>query len=273
MGCRDRARRTAARTLPKRYSGHDSGADSVGFCAMKDFARLAVVMLLSACASAHAQVQQKTASYSTMAPVGKYLMASAIQEIALARTAAPPSVSAHAEVLVLRKRGYEVAVKGDNGWVCFVERSWTSGLDDPEFWNPNERGPSCFNPPAVRSVLPQYLARTRWVVAGDTCEQIAKKARAAYATHRFTDPAPGSFSFMLSKEGYLNDQVRGPWYPHVMPFVAHEQVTTWAAGFDGSPILAGPYLRSYEPAVIFIPVRRWSDGSPGPPITALHSHG
>lgn len=86
-----------------------------------------------------------------------------------------------------------VPVKGDNGRICVVERSWTSGLDDPEFWNPEGRGPNCFNPPAVRSVLPQYLARTKWALAGETREQIAKKAQAAYATHQFTDPAPGSF--------------------------------------------------------------------------------
>jgi hypothetical protein len=234
---------------------------------MKRFVFLAGIALFCI-GSACGQAQAKPTPYPTMAPVASYLMASAAQEIAMARTAAPPSVSARAEVLVLGKTGYDVAVKGDNGWVCFIERSWTGGLDDPEFWNPKPRAPNCFNPPAVRSVLPQYLARTKWALAGNTREQIAKKAQAAYIGHQFTDPAPASFSFMLSKEGYLNDQTAGPWYPHVMLFVAHDRLATWAAGFAGSPILAGPYLRSYEPAVIFIPVRRWSDGSPGPPIAA-----
>jgi hypothetical protein len=200
-----------------------------------------------------------------MAPIEAYLMPSAAAEIAAARTAAPPSVSARAEVLVLTKTGYVIGAKGADGWVCFVERMWTAGLDDPEFWNPKGRAPNCFNPPAVRSVLPQYLARTTWALAGDTREQIAMKAEAAYATHQFTDPAPGSFSFMLSKEAYLNDEVAGPWRPHVMLFIAYDQMATWAAGFDGSPILAPPpTMRPYEPMTIFIPVRRWSDGSPAP---------
>lgn len=236
---------------------------------MKNIAYLFLIVLVASCASAYAQTPQPASKYPTMAPVGEYLMAAA-DEIALARSSAAPSVSAQASVLVLGKQGYYVAVKGNNGWVCLVERSWTAGLDDPEFWNPKGRGPSCFNPPAVRSVLPQYVERTKWALAGDTRKEIAKKAQAAYASHIFTDPAPGSFGFMLSKRGYLNDQVAGPWLPHVMPFIAYSQVATWAAGWQGSPIIAGPYMRPYEPMPIFIPVRRWSDGSPGPPVPALH---
>ena len=130
-------------------------------------------------------------------------MPSAAAEIALARTAGPSSISAHAEVLVLANQGYVVGAKGTNGWLCLVGRSWTAVLDDPEFWNWRGLGPACLNPPAVRSVLPQYLARTKWAIAGDTREEIAAKAKAAYADHLFTDPAPASFAFMLSKEGYL----------------------------------------------------------------------
>jgi hypothetical protein len=126
-------------------------------------------------------------------------------------------------------------------------------------------GPACFNPPAVRSVLPQYLARTKWAIAGDTREQIAAKAQAAYADHQFTDPAPASLALMLSKEGYLLG-VDGPWRPHVMPFIAYDQLSTWGVGFKGSPVF-GPAIatfRRYEPITIAIPVSHWSDGSPAP---------
>lgn len=232
---------------------------------------LALLPQLASCAAAAAQGQAAPSIYPTMAPIDRYLMTSAAEEIALARTAAPPSVSAHAEVLVLGRHGYDVVVKGDNGWVCYVERSWFAGFTNSEFWNPKNRSPSCFNPPAARSVLPQYLTRTTWVLAGATPQQILEKARAAYASHQFTAPEPGSLSLMLSKLGYLGDEAGGPWYPHAMPFVPHGQAATWGAGFDGSPILDGG-LGPYEPNVIFIPVRRWSDGSPGPPVTELHQH-
>jgi hypothetical protein len=231
---------------------------------------LAFAPLLASCAAAYGQTSQAD-PYPTMAPIAKYLMTSAVAEIALARTAAPPSVSADAEALVLTPKGYVVAAKGSNGWVCFVGRSWTAGLDDPEFWNWHGLGPACLNPPAVRSALPQYLARTKWATAGATREEIAAKSKAAYAGHQFTDPAPGSFAFMMSKDGYLLG-ADGPWRPHVMPFVAYDQLTTWAAnvpwrpGFKGSPILGPPkaVYRRYEPVTIDIPVSHWSDGSPAP---------
>lgn len=203
--------------------------------------------------------------YPTMAPIAQYLMPRAA-EIEMARSAAPASISDKAEVLVLTKSGYVVAANGSNGWVCLVGRMWTAGLDDPEFWNPKGRGPSCLNPVAVKSVLRFYLARTKWALAGDTRDQIAQKSQAGYADHEFSDPAPGAFALMLSKEGYLNDGVAGPWRPHVMPFVALDQLSTWAAGFKGSPILspATATFRPYEPVTIVIPVDRWSDGSPAP---------
>jgi hypothetical protein len=234
---------------------------------MKNAASLALASLLVSCAAAHGQASQAD-PYPTMAPIAKYLMPSAAAEIALARSGAPPSVSADAEILVLTPKGYVVAANGSNGWVCLVGRSWTAGLDDPEFWNPRGLGPGCLNPPAVQSVLPQYLARTQWAIAGATREEIAAKSKAAYADHQFTDPASGSFALMMSKEGYLLG-ADGPWHPHVMPFIAYNQMSTWAAGFKGSPIL-GPssitYYRRYEPVTIAIPVAHWSDGSPGPPI-------
>src|SRR5581483_594608 len=131
--------------------------------------------------------------YPTMAPVSQYLMSPAA-EIEMARSAAPASISGDAEVLILGKNGYTVAAKGTNGWVCLVERMWSAGLDDPEFWNPKGRGPACFNPLAVQSVLPFYVARTNWALAGDTREEMAKKSQAGYADRQFTDPAPGSFA-------------------------------------------------------------------------------
>ena len=225
------------------------------------------ILSLLAFAGLAAAQQENPTPYPAMAPVEQYRIAGAHDEIALARSAAPPSISADAEVLVLGKRGYEVAVKGNNGFVCFVERSWAAGFDDAEFWNPKLRAPNCFNPPAVRSVLPQYLKRTEWVLAGVSKPQMIDNARTAVADHSFTAPEPGSFSFMLSKQGYLSDQAGGPWLPHVMFFVPHGQAAAWGAGLDASPIL-GADGRPFEPTVLFIPVRRWSDGSPAPPPAA-----
>lgn len=231
---------------------------------------LAILLLLDWAGLSEAQKKEAT-PYPAMAPVEQYRVANTQDEIALARSAAPPSISADAEVLVLGKHGYESAVAGKNGFVCFVERSWAAGFDDAEFWNPKLRAPNCFNPPAVRSVLPQYLTRTEWVLAGIGRGEMMEKARAAVETHRFRAPEAGSFSFMLSKQGYLSDDAAGPWLPHVMFFLPHGQAPAWGAGLEGSPIL-GSDGRPYEPTVLFIPVPRWSDGSSAPSPASQHQH-
>ena len=218
-----------------------------------------------------AQARAVRTPYPEMAPIEQYRFARREDEIALARTAAPPSISADADVLVLGSHGYETAVKGTNGFVCFIERSWAASFADPEFWNPRLRAPNCFNPAAVRTQLPQYLKRTEWVLAGATKQQIIERTRAAIASHSFKPPEAGAFSFMLSKDGYVNDVVGGPWLPHVMFFIPHGQADNWGANKEGSPIL-GQESSAVETTVLFVPVRSWSDGSPALPSPKKHAH-
>lgn len=228
----------------------------------------AVSVLLSG-REAHAQ-EKISSRYPIMAPLEQYRM-DRDAEISLARSAAPPSISADAEVLVLGVRGYETAVEGKNGFVCFVERSWAAGLDDPEFWNPKGRSPNCFNPAAVRSILPHYLKRAQWVTAGAGKEQIVERTRAAFAARESIAPEPGAMTFMLSKHGYVDLENGGPWLPHIMLFVPRDQVKSWGAGLEGSPIIGGEG-GDFEPNILLIPVRRWSDGTPGPQPDTPHQH-
>ena len=231
-----------------------------------DFLLCTLPLLLAFASQAQ---DRKAAAYPAMAPIAQYRISARDDEISLARSAAPHSISMDADVLVLGERGYETAVKGKNGFVCFVERSWDAGFDDPEFWNPKLRAPNCFNPPAARTVLPQYLKRTEWVLAGVSRQEMKAKARSAIAGHEFKPPEPGAFSFMLSKNGYVSDDATGPWLPHVMFFVPHGQAEAWGAGLEGSPVI-GKDSSDIEPTVLFVPVRRWSDGSPAPPPAAQH---
>ena len=228
-------------------------------------------LLLTFALAATAYGQASKPEYPTMAPFEEYRMADRAAEIALARSAAPPSISADADVLVLGARGYESAVKGTNGFVCFVERSWTAGLEDREFWNSKLRAPNCFNPQAARSVLPQYLARAEWVAAGATRDQVVERTRAAFAAHRFVAPEPGALTFMLSKLGYLSDQTAGPWLPHMMFFVPRGQAASWGASRDGSPVIGADGIPE-DVTILLVPVRQWSDGTPAPLPDAPHTH-
>lgn len=207
--------------------------------------------------------QETKSPYPSMAPLDQYLMTDRNAEIALARTAAPKSISAEASVVVLTRHGYETAVQGTNGFVCIVERAWTSPFDAPEFWNPKNRGPICYNPAAARSILPYTFERTELVLAGLTNPQMLARIKAAVANHELPMPEPGAMSYMLSKESYLNDKA-GHWYPHLMFHIPKTDAGSWGANLDGSPVLLNP-LSVPEPETIFlVPVGKWSDGTPAP---------
>src|SRR5277367_7015276 len=174
-------------------------------------------LLLGTIASVSAHAEDKSL-YPSMAPVEQYRVASRSEEIALARSAAPASISGHAEVLVLGEHGYETAVKGKNGFVCLVERAWFAYFDDPVFWNPKIRGPDCLNPAAVSTVLPANLEKTRWVLAGLSKAEMIARSKSSVAAKQA--PAPGAMGYMLSKQGHLSD-VEGHWHPHLMFFQLH----------------------------------------------------
>ncbi len=233
-----------------------------GFAAV---ATLVIVLSSVFAASRPAWAQDAKSQYSSMAPLGRYLMADRNAEIALARSAAPPSLAHDATVLVLEKSGYQTAVKGKNGFTCLVERAWMSPFDSPEFWNPRMRGPICYNPAAVRTILPYTLNRTRLVLNGLSKTQIHENITAAIAKNQLPLPGDGAMSYMLSKEGNLGDAV-GHWMPHLMFHVPKTDDANWGADLAGSPVLFNDQYRDVpEPANIFmVAVSHWSDGTPAP---------
>src|SRR5258708_6545141 len=217
-------------------------------------------LALLACAPGPAAAEEGKAAYAAMAPLTQYRIASRAEEITLARSAAPASISGDAEVLTLGDRDYETAVKGNNGFVCLVERSWAAGFGDAEFWNPRLRAPICFNAAAVHSVLPAYLERTKWVIAGASKSDMLGRTKAALAANTFTMPEAGAMCYMLSKDGYLSD-ADGHWHPHLMFFMARTDSSAWGANLSGSPIFAAQ--ADPEPVTTFlVPVIKWSDGTP-----------
>jgi hypothetical protein len=218
---------------------------------------LAFVTMLAAPMQTKAQNTQSP--YPTMAPIDQYLMADRNAEIALARTGAPPSISGNAEVMVLGRSGFEVAVPGTNDFVCIVDRGWDSAIGDPEFWNPKNRSPICFNAAAVRTYLPIVFLRARLALAGKSQAEIAAGFQAAFDQRELPALEPGAMCYMMSKQGYLNDKVLN-WHPHLMFFVPLDKSKTWGANLDGSPILSSDDV-SDRLTIFMVPVARWSDGT------------
>ena len=222
--------------------------------AIKSFALLVVLGT-----AYQAMAQDATTHYPKMAPVDQYLMADQAAEIALARSAAPESISRDAEVMVLGRHGFETAVKGKNGFVCIVGRGWTSAAD-PDFWNPKVRVPMCVNAAAARSYLLRVTKETEWGLAGRTQAQINEAITAAIARKELPPMEPGAMCYMMGKEGYGGDSAPH-WPSHLMFFFTDANLASWGANLPGSPVvgLSDPAVEHLTQFVI--PVQRWSDGT------------
>jgi hypothetical protein len=226
---------------------------------------LACVVPIFSSWSASAQAQVEKAPYPVMAALDQYLISDENAEIALARSAAPASISNAAEVMVLRRHGYTTAVKGSNGFVCIVERSWANTTDDLQFWNPKVRAPHCFNPPAASTVLPIFLMKSKLVLAGKSKAEIAAAIASALEKKELPALAPGTMVYMMSKQQYLNDSGKS-WHPHVMFFASGDAEKSWGANLPGSPVMAA-YDPEQRVTTFFVLTDEWSDGTPGPSMT------
>ena len=207
--------------------------------------------------------------------LGPYLIEERSAEVTLARSAAPRAVSDSATVLVLTRTGFVEAVRGSNGFTCLVVRSFSGDVDDPGvvkdpgFWNPRVRAPHCFNPPAVRTVLPAMLTHAKWVLSGTRPEDAAARTRRAYATREFAPPAPGAMAYMLSPQQHIVD-ANPHWLPHLMFYFDRAfRAATWGAGAGGAPVIdASAGDPDFPVLTLLVPVRRWSDGTMAAPAAS-----
>jgi len=220
----------------------------------------------------HAMAQGAANLYPTMAPIDQYLMPDRDAEIALARSAAPASISRDATVLVLGRKGYEKAVDGKNGFVCMVARGWAGPFDWPEFWNPKVRAADCLNPQAARSIVPIFYLRARLAMAGRSKADMLLAVKAAYAHKQLPALENGAMDYMMSKSSYLTDEGEHN-MPHLMFDTLVKDGKDWGSGAEGSPVMSSPYwfmapeahpeMKGLPAILVFlVPAPTWSDGTP-----------
>jgi hypothetical protein len=232
--------------------------------------RFALLVVLGA---AHpAMAQDATTAHPTMAPIDQYLMPDRESEIALARSAAPESISGDATILVLGRTGYDAAVVGTNGFVCMVDRGWTGPFDWPELWNPTIRAATCLNPQAARSILPIVHLRATMVLAGRSTAEIIAALTAGFENERLPTLERDAMSYMVSKSAYLTDEGAHN-LPHLMFYTHVTNSKDWGSGAADSPVLSSPYwffspkeeqqVKGLPPMLVFlVALSHWSDGTP-----------
>jgi hypothetical protein len=219
-------------------------------------------------ASRPVAAQDAKEPYPNMAPIDQYLVTDQVAEVALARSAAPESISRDAEVLVLRRHGFETAVKGKNGFVCIVGRSWTSAAD-ADFWDPKVRVPMCVNAAAAHSYLLRITKIAELALAGHTLAQVNEAIAAAIAKKELPPMEPGAMCYMMSKEGY-GGATLPHWPSHLMFFYSDTDPAIWGANLPGSPVIAVADPMEHLTQFV-IPTQKWSDGTEDLPATP-HVH-
>lgn len=133
------------------------------------------------------------------------------EEMRLALSAGPLTVSQDADVYIMGRRGFERAVEGTNGWACIVVRSAASKI---------QLAPHCLNPDATRTVLPAFLVEGELQARGMDAEAIDTELRRQWANGELELPSGPAYAYMLSKGQRLGAQ-GGNFYPHFMLYMPY----------------------------------------------------
>jgi len=156
------------------------------------------------------------------------------REIALARSAAPPTVSDSATILVLGDTGYDVAVRGTNGNVCFVGRDWIDTIT-----------PECFDAEGAATILQMERMHVELLHRGRSESQAQQAITDALRDGRLRPPRRPALCYMMSPDQWLIDDqrhVEGHWHPHLMVYYPHLTGADLGLGAGGS----GPALMLWE---------------------------
>jgi uncharacterized protein YndB with AHSA1/START domain len=221
-----------------------------------DMFKLSVVLVLSL-----ATVSAAVAQSDRVTRPEAYLM-ERDAEIALARSAAPAAVTDSATVWVLEAGGFVTAVKGSNGFVCYVARSMAGnprrgdGSLSQGFLEPTIRAPHCMSEAAARSVGEWHALMTRLALSGQTQAAVDSAVRAALASGALAPPRSFAIAYMWSPHQHLGSKV-GAWKPHMMiyaPFLSQATVGENELLGDGPQVIDGgtPW------AVMVVPVRQFA---------------
>ena len=148
------------------------------------------------------------------------------REIALARSAAPPAVSADATVLVYRPGvGYEVGTRGSNGVTCLVDRSRVDSLE-----------PHCYDAEGGETILRVRLREAELRERGLDEDAIRAEVDRAIRSGELRLPSRPAMTYMMSAGQVLvSDDGRnvGTWKPHLMIYVPY--ITADQLGLSGDP--------------------------------------
>jgi hypothetical protein len=180
-----------------------------------------------------------------------------VEEERLARSAAPPAVSAHARLYVLDHGRYIVADSGTTGVACLVSRSQALSFE-----------PECGDPEAEATILDIERFRTEQRLAGLSPAAVSRAVADSISSGRFRLPRRPAMVYMLSSAQILYDdqgKFVGRWRPHLMiyyPFLRESDIGLPAGSSDvAAPLIDKPGTPLSD---VMIVMRNFVDPASGP---------
>jgi len=187
-------------------------------------------------------------------------------ELALARSAAPETVTTEASYYVLREGGYEQVSTGTNGFACLVQRSFGAPFEGSPatFHNPEVIAPVCFNAEGTRTVMREHFLRAELFMAGENRDTIEAAVIAAVASGDIPLPAPFAISYMMSDAMFLGPGLGG-FHVHLMLYAPYIENTDFGghALFGHDPYVFEGAGGVFALATIALPHDRIMPDHPG----------
>lgn len=174
----------------------------------------------------------------------------AAEEIALAESAAPASISGLATVYVLERGGFVLKRQGSNGFTCLVERSHPAAIE-----------PICYDAEGTAAVLPRVLDEAALREAGLDSAAVASAIADGYRSGRYRVPGAG-IAYMLSPFTRFFNPLTGTvedGHPHVMfyaPYLRNADIGSPGEGGPGDGSLPFVIQEGTPEAWLVVPVER-----------------
>ena len=169
-------------------------------------------------------------------------------EVDIAKSALPEYLRDDASVYILKRgEGFVQAIKGSNGYTCFVER--LPGNQETII-------PIAFDAEGTRVMVPAMFDKMKYVENGMTPQQAQAKVAAGFKSGKYLPPAIGGISYMLSPLNIVPKPGGGTfrYYPHFMiysPYVTNQSIGVAKPDLEGYL----PFVNSTGPhAKIVIPL-------------------
>lgn len=183
------------------------------------------------------------------------------EEIALATSAAPPEISAQADVWVLRGTEFVKARAGTNGSACMLGRDLHDG----------SRYPICYDAEGARTWMLRELLEGTLRAKGRRESEVKEAVKSAYASGALRMPERAAMAWMMSPQQVLFSSpdsagVRvGAWWPHVMILMPGVKPAQLGLASPSKVDVVQIHAHGETHAELIVKVPTWSDGTPARP--------